>query len=402
MVSAGMERALAMNLLAQELSVERWALFPIRAVIEMVQQGDLIVSDMYLPEDFIFDLVRDLCDLHEMRPIIRSNWGKHTGTIWPEIKSHYAIRTHFGDNPRSDIETPRKFGIEANLVGNSRPTPWERMVSDLGLPHLALVLREARLRGMTNEAGAIQHVIAGPYLTLLYGFSVWLAGNFGDERRFIFLRRDADDLARVFAAVNPTFDSASVDLSRDIIGSQSFDLALVPQVSSNAILVDPVTSGQTVFRFLERIGDTSIRLAALIHLNNVVVKDQESRIGALINAGRLAFVVRQSDMPAHHHNLECLLQTPWPPLTSIGYDRHSGGVVRSYGFHDLTPGEGRLISAKLRLVREFTASLRWRGSSNCDASTALVLIKAALAAIFSEKDLIAAFPSFVIRERGSC
>lgn len=47
MVSAGMERALAMNLLAQELSVERWALFPIRAVIEMVQQGDLIVGHVF-------------------------------------------------------------------------------------------------------------------------------------------------------------------------------------------------------------------------------------------------------------------------------------------------------------------------------------------------------------------
>jgi hypothetical protein len=59
------------------------------------------------------------------------------------------------------------------------------------------MLRETRLRGVTNEAGPVQDIIAGPYLALLYGFSIWLMEKFGPDRRFVFLRRDADDLARI-------------------------------------------------------------------------------------------------------------------------------------------------------------------------------------------------------------
>jgi hypothetical protein len=400
MVANGMQRPLASALLALELRVEQELLFPIRAVVEMVEPGDIIISDMYLPEDVIFDLVRDLCGLQELRPIVRSNWGKASGTIWAEVLGHYAIRTHFGDNPRSDIEMPGKFGIEASLVDNAKPTAWEHSVAKLGLPHLALVLRETRLRGVTNDAGPTQTIIAGPYLALLYGFSVWLAATFGDERRYIFLRRDADGLARIFGTLYPAIEWTTLDLSREMVLDQGFDGVLMSRIDGNSILVDPLTSGRTVSLFLERNGDQSTILACLVHLDRVTQSDV-GRVNAMTQSGRIRFITRRSDLPNHHYILECLLQTLWPPVTSLSHDARSGGYVRSFGAsHDLTPGERRLINAKLNLVTEFTACLRRRGSdAACDADKALTLIKASLSAIIAENELIAAFPSFLIRER---
>jgi predicted HAD superfamily hydrolase len=131
MIANGMEKTRALSLLSLELAIERELLFPIRAIVEMVEPGDIILSDMYLPDDFIFDVVRDLCGLDELRPIVRSNWGKASGTIWPEVMAHYTIRTHFGDNSRSDIENPSKYGIETSYVGNATPTAWELTVAPI-------------------------------------------------------------------------------------------------------------------------------------------------------------------------------------------------------------------------------------------------------------------------------
>jgi hypothetical protein len=402
MIANGMEKTRALALLSLELAVEQEVLFPIRAIVEMVEPGDVIISDMYLPEDIIFDLVRDLCGLDDLRPIVRSNWGKASGTIWPEVMGHYAIRTHFGDNPRSDIENPRKYGIETSLVDNARPTSWELTVTNLGLPQLALLLREARLRGVTNEAGPVQSVIAGPYLTLLYAFSVWLLHSFGPDRPFVFLRRDADDLARVFSTIYPFVETTTLDLSRDIIAAKSFDGALMSRIKADSVLVDPLASGRTVSHFLTRNGNMSASLATLVHLDTVIIPSEAGHIGAMVESGRLRFVTRRSELPNHHFILECLLQTPWPPVTSLSYDERSGGFVRSFGLDDLTLGERRLIRSKLRIVSEFTGAMRRRSAGACNAEQALALIKASVAAICAEGQLVGAFPSFMIRERGRC
>jgi hypothetical protein len=77
-------------------------------------------------------------------------------------------------------------------------------------------------------------------------------------------------------------------------------------------------------------------------------------------------------------------------------------MVRGYGSHDLTVGERRILRAKLKLVSEFTSTIRRRGGGPCDGEKATALIKAAIAAVYAEKQLIGTFPSLLIRERGLC
>ncbi len=97
---------------------------------------------MYLAPETIAGFLFDICDLHTPLPIIRSNWGKHTGTIWPVVLASYVIRRHVGDNPSSDVKVPSGFGIACELVQDSQPTAWEMKLQELALRQLALIQRE--------------------------------------------------------------------------------------------------------------------------------------------------------------------------------------------------------------------------------------------------------------------
>ena len=120
------------------------------------------------------------------------------------------------NNPRSDVEIPRQHGIATELATEARLTGWESKIAGLGQQHLALILREARLRGARHGAGRlVRDFVAGPYLTLLYAFSAWIHEALGGRGvRFAFLRRDCEDLSRVFSAMFPFAEVMQIDLTR--------------------------------------------------------------------------------------------------------------------------------------------------------------------------------------------
>jgi hypothetical protein len=267
------------------------------------------------------------------------------------------------------------------------------------MQHLALILRETRLRGEPANAGALHNLIAGPYLTLLYGFSFLLSGTFGPDATYTFLRRDCEDLARVFAASFPALETSSVDLTRQIVHAGVFDDALVRQIAPGTLLVDIVASGRSALTFFER-HDLPVRgFATLLHLDSVLSEQEAAHQRASAESGRLICAASQSELRGNHWALECLLQTLCPPVVALGHDAASGGVIRSYGQNDMTSGEVALIRGKLDLVTAFTACLRRRTPGHCDTGTALRLVRKALEAIMQDETVVPAFPSFTIRER---
>jgi hypothetical protein len=387
------------DLLARELATERALLFPIRRNVERVAEGDIAVTDMYLPDDVISDLLRDLCGLAQIRPVVRSNWGKASGTIWPELLRHYVIRCHFGDNPHADLEVPGRYGIDAVLVHDAGFSAWEQMVGEMGMQHLALLLREARLRGVPADGEAFHALVAGPYLTLLFAFAAVLGGTFEADTTYTFLRRDCDDLARVFAAMFPARETRSLDLTRQMVHAGTFDDVLLRQIAPGTLMVDMVASGRSALTFFER-HDLPVRgFATLLHLDGVLSEQEAAHQRASAESGRLICALSQSELHGNPWALECMLQTLCPPVVALGHDALSGGVVRSYGRNDMTAGEAALIRGKLELVAEFTACLRRRTPGPCDVATALRLVRKAVEAIAQDERVLPAFPSFVIRER---
>lgn len=126
-----------------ELDVELEHNFPIMENIMKVQDGDLIISDMYLSNSFVEKLLRN-CGLKKDITIIVTPDGKKKGWIWEQVKSKYNINTHYGDNQKSDVHSAQAHGINGVYTNafNFNDIEKEVYVSD---KNLAFWMRYTRL-----------------------------------------------------------------------------------------------------------------------------------------------------------------------------------------------------------------------------------------------------------------
>jgi predicted HAD superfamily hydrolase len=270
MVELGLGSEIAKTLLAEELGTEKSLMLPVRKAVEQVMPTDLLISDMYLPGEVIGAMLAEICDLHCALPVIRSNWGKNSGTLWPRILEHYVIRTHYGDNIISDGEMPRKFGINTVLLRDIDLTEWEKTAARLGGAPLALILRETRLRSLTGDAGEYETLACGPYLALLLGYCGFLAERFGADAEFGFLSRDCDDLARIFRSVFPFVRAFNIDLSRRLARNACHDEFFAQALPPDCVLVDAVSTGRSAGELLQRIGASGRVFHTLLLLDHLL------------------------------------------------------------------------------------------------------------------------------------
>ncbi|WP_241666935.1 class I SAM-dependent methyltransferase [Muricoccus nepalensis] len=133
-----------------EIELELENLFPIAEHVAEVSPGDIVVSDMYLPQEVINALVHSVAGLRDVSVFV-SPHGKRRGTVWATLQDRFRIAEHLGDNPDTDIRSPAAFGIPARQTAVSVPTRLEEEVGALGFPRLAEGMREARLRGWQHD-----------------------------------------------------------------------------------------------------------------------------------------------------------------------------------------------------------------------------------------------------------
>ena len=396
MVIDGMVEPEARALLRAELAAERAQLFPIRRNVARVEPLDLIISDMYLSPEMISAILFETCNLHTHRPIIRSNWGKHTGTIWPLVLSAYVIRRHVGDDPNSDIKVPSLFKIVGELVQDSLPTSWETKLEELGLGQLALIQREVRLRTIPPGAGRFHEAVVGPYLTILACFSMHLVHRFGADAEFAFLSRSADELCRVFVSMFPDIPSRSLDISRRLARDEDVAPIFTLGISPATVVVDMVGTGRSFFRFAERNGNPGRALILFSFLDLMLRDDERKKSDQRQAAGRFFYVCRIKE--GTFWCLEHLLQAHYPPVNNVGLDRRSGGVVRVFGAQELDRGETDLIAWKSMVVTEFVRTARSRGFTDPGSSRVVAAMESALEAVMIDKEILTPFTSFSARE----
>lgn len=135
-----------------ELATELDQCIPIKENLELVNDGDLLVSDMYLPEEFIRLLLKK-AGLDKHFSLIVTSGGKHSGWIWPILNSHYKINTHHGDNIHSDIESPRKNSIFSNYTSSYKLSKTESDLHNHGFTHISKLIRELRLANLSIDSG---------------------------------------------------------------------------------------------------------------------------------------------------------------------------------------------------------------------------------------------------------
>ncbi len=140
----GWRDPLLRTLRIMELAEEWENLFAIREIVARVRPQDMIISDMYLPLGFVRCVVDEKCGLRG-QTIHLSNYGKHHGIIWPRILATHGISRHYGDNHWTDVESPKRSGIDTEQVTLAGWTRGEKILVDSGLLPFAQAIREARL-----------------------------------------------------------------------------------------------------------------------------------------------------------------------------------------------------------------------------------------------------------------
>lgn len=132
-----------------ELDVEFEQSIPITENIRQVKANDILVSDMYLSENFIRRLLNKAELLVPVEIVITSG-GKSSGRIWKQLAEQKKEVFHIGDNPNSDIKNPRFAGFESALTVLSEPHPVEKHLLQKDF-NFGAYLREIRLRNPFSE-----------------------------------------------------------------------------------------------------------------------------------------------------------------------------------------------------------------------------------------------------------
>jgi hypothetical protein len=110
-----------------EFDTEIRNLFPIIENMSKVQDGDIIVSDMYYsPEEVLF-LLR-ACGLTKDVKVYVTYGGKANGWVWNTIPESSKIELHTGDNHNSDYVVALQNNIPANHYTGAEMTDAEKLV----------------------------------------------------------------------------------------------------------------------------------------------------------------------------------------------------------------------------------------------------------------------------------
>ena len=127
-----------------ECEVEIEQAIPITENILQVKSGDILITDMYLPEKVIRKMLEKCGLIVPVEIVITSN-GKSSGRIWKQIAAQNKFVFHIGDNEISDIKTSRDAGFDSALTTLSSANSFEDffLYKDF---YFAAYLRELRLK----------------------------------------------------------------------------------------------------------------------------------------------------------------------------------------------------------------------------------------------------------------
>ena len=114
----------------------------------LVRDGDILITDMYLPYEVIAKLLKH-AGYDKSTNIYASAFGKSHGWMWTQLLTMYNIEKHVGDNFHSDVKQAQKYGVSADLTDTHQLSLVERKlatVAPIAGAELALLLRRFRHR----------------------------------------------------------------------------------------------------------------------------------------------------------------------------------------------------------------------------------------------------------------
>lgn len=260
-------------IMQEELRIEKSVLLPVYTVKQQIVQlrnaghKIIFISDMYLPQSFIKEVLLETGLWHEKDSLyVSSEFGvtKRSGHLFDLVRNSENIDiknwTHSGDNAESDIRIPKKKGIKVhsiyhalsyyeNLMGGVIP------VSPLSInPLCAAFSRAIRL---TSERSAYLDFAADFIAPLYVSFVSWLledATSKGIQRLYFFARDGYIfyKIAQTFQSLYPNIELHYLYVSRKALylpGIKAISVEYIEQL----VLVKTLLGALDTFQIEEEI-----------------------------------------------------------------------------------------------------------------------------------------------------
>ena len=274
-----------------EIAAEIDNVIGIKENLMSIKDGDVLVSDMYLPETVIWQMLNKGGLDKQVRLWLRAK-GKRNGTVWQEIKEqNINIAQHTGDNFHSDIVMAERAGIRTNFYPSAQLYPVEKDLTKIGAKGLAKLIRKIRLTNYFPDPlkrKFYQSFIEGNLLILVsFSLFLWTQAQQRDLKKYLFSSRDCYYLQKIFSKIvnNSPFpiDSeyfftsrlARVKCSEDY---RSYVLNLIEKQPNSAV-VDLVGTGMSLSYLFKQIGEEfSLPIALFHHINLPRVKNTYQNI----------------------------------------------------------------------------------------------------------------------------
>lgn len=248
---------------AIEVAIEIENVVPVAENLGQVQHGDLLISDMYLSEATIRDLLQ-AAGLEKRVGLVVSTRGKREGRVWPRIAEHMSITRHLGDDALADVEMPTRFGVPSARTVLASPSPVEAWLMQAAPRVLGLLVREARLRSTHEEPvmRGLQRIQLELNLPILLLSTVQLlrVAREIEADRLLFCSRDCDLWLELFRAL-PGGHAASIEadyfytsrIARLRASPDYLDYAR-ERIGARGLLVDACGTGWSASHLLRSLG----------------------------------------------------------------------------------------------------------------------------------------------------
>jgi hypothetical protein len=374
-----------------ELTVEWDNLFPIGEMIARVGPRDMILSDMYLPIDFLRRVVEEKCGLTG-RAIYVSNYGKRHGTVWRKILASHRIARHHGDNNNVDVQSARRAGIEAEHVIVSGWTRGESILADIGLVSFAKVIRVARLLSFNREprlrrAQLAQCALNLPLLTVASLAVLKMTRELGVDT-LLMCSRDCNlwfELMRWMAVRSSAKPNVCYLLSSRKLfraADSKYVAYFLRMRGERSMLIDVSGTGKTPAEFVAKIGaqeDTFVFLAT-------ATTGGHERLRALTAAcGDVRIEVFSEQPHSMRHLIEALNSSLDGQATGVNFDGQTLDV--SCDPNEFLPISRQIINAMRGVFLNYIEHLQLSGVSAIRDDISLeTLRRAGEAVIESAKD----------------
>jgi len=214
------------SLKKMEFETELEYIFPIQQNMNMVVDGDILVSDNYYSKEYILKLLIK-AGLNKNVEIYVTYGGKSNGSIWNNLKNTYDIVKHTGDNVHSDINMAKMNGIPTTYF-NKEFNNIESYLSNNGHPNMAKFCRMLRLKNLYNtedpkfELWNLESNFNVPILLLYMNYlnNYCIKNNY---KTILFCTRDCCHLYKLFKHFYPGYESIYFHSSREAYIKKSDD-----------------------------------------------------------------------------------------------------------------------------------------------------------------------------------